>query len=123
MNKKIAALGGSAIVIGSVIALSACGSSAPTPSSTLTGGGYTVIQTYDQNQLPSSLVNYATSGAVGDSSSNVEVVLQLTSQGRNLAPAIEGAVENEYPGVTVTLDGDMLVAVAPLSDASEFGTS
>lgn len=122
MNKKIAALA-ALPVAGLVIGLSACGGSSQTPSSILQANGYTVAATYSQSNLPDGLGEYATSGAAGDTSTNVEVVIQLNSTGQAEAPAMETLLEQEYPDFSVSLEGSFLVVSAPLSDSSEFGTS
>lgn len=122
MNKKMALA--ALPVAGLALALTACGgSSSVTPSSILQANGYTVVQTYTQATLPSGLGQYATSGAAGSDSTNVEVVIDLNSTGQSEAPALEALLEDNYPGLTAYNDGSELVVTAPISDASEFGTS
>lgn len=125
MNKKIAAAGGAVLAGGLALGLAACGGGSPeTPSSVLVQNGYTVVHSYTApNMGGTGLGEYGTAVAVGDNSTDVEVVLQLNAYGRSLVPGIEGDLASAYPGVTSYQVGDFLVAVVPLSDAGNLGSN
>jgi hypothetical protein len=107
---------------GALAALLAVNSGPATASQIVSGDGYSVLQTWTQATLPSSLVPYATSAAGGiNGSGNEELVVVLKPADAALGTLVAGVVQADAPGVTATMRGDDLIVTGPSSAFSAVG--